>query len=171
MPGFHATRPGNWLLVAAVLVVLAWQLQFAWRVLRSDPGYFSAQREVVFWGAEGRMPTTEQVARVARTIDGSVAAWPANGDYLALQARVRLWEALLATDRSSANRQLDAAIDSMEQSFLHRPAHPQSWLQYAEYLAARRNDNVALREAVTKVEQLAPGDEALLATARALGDR
>lgn len=171
MPGLHATGPGKWLLVVALFAGLVWQLLFAWQVLSSDPAYFSAQREVVYWGEDGRMPTPEQLARVARTIDGSVSAWRANGDYLTLQARVQLWQALVATDRPTANQSLDAAIASMEQSFLHRPAHPQSWLQYAEYLAARRNDNVALREAVKKVEQLAPGDEALLATARALGDR
>lgn len=171
MPGFHATRPGTWLLVVALLAVLAWQLLFAWQVLRSDPGYFSVQRDMVFWGENGRMPTPEQLARAAEVIDGSVAAWPENADYLTLQARVRLWQALLATDRPGANRFLDAAIATMEQSFSHRPAHPQAWLQYAEYLAARRNDSTALQEAVAKVEQLAPGDEALLAAARALGAR
>lgn len=171
MRGFLATRPGHWLLVVALFAGLVWQLLFAWQVLRSDPGFFSAQREVVFWGVEGRSPTPEQVMRVAQTVDNSVAAWPTNGDYLTLQARVRLWEALLASDRPSANRKLDAAIDSMEQAFRHRPAHPQSWLQYAEYLAARRPGSAVLRDAVAKVEQLAPGDEALLATAQALGAR
>src|SRR5690606_6532917 len=76
MPGLHATGPGKWLLVVALFAGLVWQLLFAWQVLRSDPRFFSAQRDVVFWGADGRRPTPEQVMRVAQAIDSSVAAWP-----------------------------------------------------------------------------------------------
>ena len=158
----------RWLAILAVLLVTGWQLVFALQVLRSDPVYFLSQRQVVYWGEDGREPTLEQVLQVQEAVNGAVAAWPENGDYRALQARLYLWQALLATERRSANQRLQEAVHSLEQSFRHRPAHPYAWLQYAEYLAVRRNDLTDLEAAITKVQELGPGDPELQAAARAL---
>src|SRR5690606_21475673 len=119
--GKAATR---WVLTAATLCVLASQLLSGLQLLRSDPVYFSAQRQVVYWGQDGFTPSGAQVSSVLDAVNAALAAWPENADYLSLQARLQLWQALSATERTAANQHLEDALHSMEQSLRYRPASP-----------------------------------------------
>ena len=160
-----------WVLAVLALLVVADQVLFAVRVMRSDPVYFSLQRQVVYWSEPGYAPAREQVAAVHATFLPAVQSWPRNGDYQALLARLNLWQALLAPNRAEANRYLDSAVAGMAASLRYRPANPYAWLQYAEYLAATRDDPETLELAIRKVQELGPGDDGLQAKAQALRPR
>lgn len=161
----------TWAVAGAVLALAGFQAQFAIQVLRTDPVYFATQRQVVYWSDDRFRPGLEQVASAHDAMSAALDAWPENADYRALQARLDLWLALLSTDRSSANRYLQSAMENMEQSFHYRPANPYAWQQYAEYLAASRGRRADLEAAVAKVQALAPGDAGLQASALALLSR
>lgn len=161
----------RWVIAGIALAGLTYQAIFAAQVLRSDPVYFAAQRQVVYWGQDGITPSRTQVVSVLEAVNAALAAWPENADYLSLQARLHLWQALSASGRAAANQHLEDALQSMEQSFRYRPASPYAWLQYAEYRAARRNDGSALESAIRKVQDLGPGDPGLQAAALALRPR
>jgi len=153
---------------ALVLLVLLHQGKFALQVLLSDPLYFNAQREVVFWGADAFRPQPERVAGVRESMDRALRWWPEHPDYLGLKARLQIWQGLVAPDRGAAAEQFRLAIDSMEASLAVRPGNPYSWAQYAEYLKTQPERAADLALAIRKVELLGSGDPILQQRMRAL---
>ncbi|GEM_PF-3077522 len=154
-----------------ILLVLLHQGYFALRVVRSDLLFFDAQREVVFWGQEEYRPAAAQIAAVQQRMDKAAEQWPGNPDYLALQARLQIWQALTTTDRPQADQLFRQAIHSMELSLRIRPGNPYSWGQYAEYLATQPGRAADLATAVEKASVLGKGDSALQKRMQALQPR
>lgn len=155
-------------LPVAVLALLLWQAPFALRVLLSDPLYFSAQREVVFWGQEEFRPEAARIAEVRQWLETALRHWPAHPDYLVLQARVHIWQGLGASDRSAADEQFRLAIADMEAALAVRPGNPYSWALYAEYLKTQPARAADLELAIRKVALLGPGDPSLQRRMQAL---
>jgi len=156
---------------ALVLLLLLHQGKFALQVLLSDPLYFNAQREVVFWGEEEFRPQPERVAGVRESMDRALFWWPEHPDYLGLKARLQIWQGLVAQDRVAAAEQFRQAIGTMEAALAVRPGNPYSWAQYAEYLRTQPDRSADVEAAIRKVAELGPGDSALQQRMQALSAR
>jgi hypothetical protein len=145
--------------VTAILssVVLIWQARFAFGVMRADWLYFQLDRVMVFWNAQNR-PDTVQVKQGQEQIEQAMAYWPNQADYLAVQARIFTWQALLAQQQPQADASIQKALEAMQRVLQQRPANPYHWAQYAEYLAATPGKSAELKVAIAKVNELAPGD-------------
>jgi len=151
-----------------LVLLLAWQCVFAVQVIISDALDFSVQREMVFWGVEGKKPTQAEVDAAQTRMEQAVSLWPLNPDYLALLARLHAWQGQIATSRSAANEQYSLAISTMHLSLLERSGNPYSWAQYAEYLATQQDKRLELAIVVEKVKGLGPGDLKLQQRVQAL---
>jgi len=153
--------------VAILFLLLVWQGEFALRVLRSDMDFFQIQRGMVFWGSGEARPSQEQVDAMAFRVDATVALWNTHPDYLAMQARIVAWQAVLASG-AERSAYIEEAARLMSLSLAIRPANPYSWAQYAEYLRALPGQEAELDVAASKAMNLAPGDFALTERMRAL---
>ncbi len=144
-----------------LLAILAWAGSFAVGVMQADLLYFNIEREVVFWGTANQQPAAEAIAGVKQRMDSALRNWPDNPDYLAMQARLHVWEGVIATDRVAANESFRLALDSMRTSLAERPGNPYGWAQYAEYLTTQPDSAAELAVAVEKAMTLGAGDPKL----------
>lgn len=161
-------RLPNLLAVLATLAILVYAGGFAIAIAVSDLIYFSTQREMAFWGVDGRKPDNATLDMTEQSMTAALAWWPGHPDYLALMARIHAWRNQTASNRTVAVEEAKLAIAFMKMCLESRPGNPYSWAQYAELLSLRRDKVIEMKYAIVKVSVLGKGDVMLQQRMRAL---